>query len=35
MDELSDVDTVDDVAIVREQCAPDSRFVQAVKAAGL
>ena len=35
MDELSDVDTVDDVAIVREQCAPDSRFVHAVEAAGL
>jgi rSAM/selenodomain-associated transferase 1 len=35
MDELSDVDTVDDVMIVHEQCAPDSRFVHAVKAAGL
>ena len=33
--ELSDVDTVDDVEIVRADCAPDSRFVHAVKAAGL
>ena len=33
--ELSDVDTVDDVEIVRTQCAPDSRFVHAIKAAGL
>jgi rSAM/selenodomain-associated transferase 1 len=33
--ELSDVDTVDDVGIVRADCAPDSRFVQAITAAGL
>lgn len=33
--ELSDVDTVDDVEIVRTECAPDSRFVHAIKAAGL
>ncbi len=33
--ELSDVDTVDDVELVRVDCAPDSRFVQAIKAAGL
>lgn len=33
--ELSDVDTVDDVELVRYECAPDSRFVQAIKAAGL
>ncbi|RDH76438.1 DUF2064 domain-containing protein [Mycolicibacterium moriokaense] len=35
VDELSDVDTVDDVEIVRADCAPDSRFVHAIKAAGL
>ncbi|WP_123029516.1 TIGR04282 family arsenosugar biosynthesis glycosyltransferase [Mycolicibacterium stellerae] len=33
--ELSDVDTVDDVQIVRAECAPDSRFVHAITAAGL
>ena len=33
--ELSDVDTVDDVEIVRADCAPDSRFVHAIKAAGI
>ncbi len=33
--ELSDVDTVDDVAVVRAQCAPESRFVRAIEAAGL
>jgi rSAM/selenodomain-associated transferase 1 len=33
--ELSDVDTVDDVELVRAACAPDSRFVQATKAAGI
>ena len=33
--ELSDVDTVDDVEIVRATCAPDSRFVHATKAAGI
>jgi rSAM/selenodomain-associated transferase 1 len=33
--ELSDVDTVDDVEFVRAACAPDSRFVEATKAAGI
>jgi rSAM/selenodomain-associated transferase 1 len=33
--ELSDVDTVDDVEVVRVECAPDSRFIHAIKAAGL
>ena len=33
--ELSDVDTVDDVEIVRAECAQDSRFIHAIKAAGL
>jgi glycosyltransferase A (GT-A) superfamily protein (DUF2064 family) len=33
--ELSDVDTVDDIEFVRADCAPDSRFVQAITAAGL
>jgi rSAM/selenodomain-associated transferase 1 len=33
--ELSDVDTVDDVEIVRTDCASDSRFVRAIKVAGL
>ncbi len=33
--ELSDVDTADDVENVRADCAPDSRFVHAIKAAGL
>jgi rSAM/selenodomain-associated transferase 1 len=33
--ELSDVDTVDDVEIVRAECAPDSRFIHAIRAAGL
>ena len=33
--ELSDVDTIDDVELVRGQCAPDSRFVRAITAAGL
>lgn len=32
---LSDVDTVADVDIVRADCAPDSRFINAIKAAGL
>ncbi len=32
---LSDVDTVDDVNIVRAECAPDSRFMHAITAAGL
>lgn len=35
MAELSDVDTVDDVEIVRADCAEDSRFMHAIKAAGL
>ena len=33
--ELSDVDTVDDVEIVRAECRPGSRFVRAIKGAGL
>lgn len=33
--ELSDVDTVDDIELVRTACTPDSRFVHAIKAAGL
>jgi rSAM/selenodomain-associated transferase 1 len=33
--ELSDVDTIHDVEIVRAECAPDSRFIHAIKAAGL
>jgi glycosyltransferase A (GT-A) superfamily protein (DUF2064 family) len=33
--QLSDVDTVDDVELVRVECKPDSRFVQAIQAAGL
>lgn len=33
--ELSDVDTVDDVEIVRTECKAGSRFVRAIKAAGL
>lgn len=33
--ELSDVDTVDDVDMVRADCALGSRFVQAIKNAGL
>jgi glycosyltransferase A (GT-A) superfamily protein (DUF2064 family) len=33
--ELSDVDTIDDVELVRADCAPDSRFVRAIKAAGI
>ncbi len=33
--ELSDVDTVDDVEIVRVECKPDSRFMHAIQAAGL
>jgi uncharacterized protein len=33
--ELSDVDTIDDVELVRAECAPDSRFARAIKAAGI
>jgi uncharacterized protein len=33
--ELSDVDTIGDVEVVRADCAPDSRFIHAIKAAGL
>ena len=33
--ELSDVDTVDDVEMVRVECKPDSRFMHAIQAAGL
>lgn len=32
---LADVDVVDDVAVVREACAPDSRFARVTRAAGL
>lgn len=32
---LADVDFVDDVAAVREDCAPDSRFARVTRAAGL
>ncbi|ORA19650.1 TIGR04282 family arsenosugar biosynthesis glycosyltransferase [Mycobacterium arosiense] len=32
---LPDVDVVDDVAVVREACAPASRFVRVTRAAGL
>jgi glycosyltransferase A (GT-A) superfamily protein (DUF2064 family) len=28
---LADVDTVDDVDAVRQECAPDSRFVRATR----
>jgi len=35
VDELSDVDTVDDVVLVRASCAPESRFARATKAAGV
>ena len=33
--ELSDVDTIDDVDAVRRACVPGSRFVRAVRAAGI
>jgi uncharacterized protein len=33
--ELSDVDTIDDVDAVRRACAPGSRFVRALRAAGI
>jgi rSAM/selenodomain-associated transferase 1 len=33
VDELSDVDTVDDVELVRPDCAPHSRFVRATRQA--
>jgi len=32
---LADVDVVDDVAVVREACGPDSRFTRVTHAAGL
>jgi len=32
---LADVDVVDDVALVREACGPDSRFTRVTRAAGL
>jgi uncharacterized protein len=35
VEELSDVDTIDDVESVRAACAPDSRFVLATRAAGI
>jgi glycosyltransferase A (GT-A) superfamily protein (DUF2064 family) len=33
--ELADVDVVEDVALVRAACAPDSRFARVTRAAGL
>jgi uncharacterized protein len=33
--ELSDVDTIEDVEVVRADCAPGSRFVRATRAAGI
>ncbi|OBH71200.1 glycosyltransferase involved in cell wall biogenesis [Mycobacterium mantenii] len=33
--ELADVDVVDDVAVVRDACAPASRFARVTRAAGL
>ena len=35
VEELSDVDTIDDVESVRAACAPDSRFVLTTRAAGI
>jgi rSAM/selenodomain-associated transferase 1 len=35
VDELHDVDTVDDVAAVRDFCAPESRFAQLTRAMGI
>ena len=35
IDALADVDFVDDVAVVREACAPTSRFARVTRAAGL
>ncbi|REM91620.1 glycosyltransferase, partial [Mycobacterium tuberculosis] len=32
---LGDFDIVDDIALVRDCCAPGSRFAQATRAAGL
>jgi glycosyltransferase A (GT-A) superfamily protein (DUF2064 family) len=32
---LSDIDVADDVAAVRNACAPDGRFARATRAAGL
>ena len=32
---LADVDFVDDVAVVRDACAPASRFARVTRAAGL
>lgn len=34
IDELRDVDTVDDIAVVREVCSPDSRFARATTGLG-
>jgi glycosyltransferase A (GT-A) superfamily protein (DUF2064 family) len=35
LEELADVDLVDDVAVVRDACAPTSRFARVTRAAGL
>jgi glycosyltransferase A (GT-A) superfamily protein (DUF2064 family) len=35
VEELTDVDTIDDVAVVRSACLPVSRFATVTKAAGL
>lgn len=35
VEELADFDVVDDVAAVRDACAPDSRFARVTRAAGL
>jgi glycosyltransferase A (GT-A) superfamily protein (DUF2064 family) len=33
--QLADLDVIDDVAAVRDACAPDSRFARVTRAAGL
>lgn len=35
IDELADVDTIDDIEVVRRSCVPGSRFVRATRAAGI
>jgi uncharacterized protein len=35
LDELADFDVIDDVAVVREDCRPGSRFAEVTRAAGL
>ncbi|BCI91341.1 hypothetical protein NIIDMKKI_65470 [Mycobacterium kansasii] len=32
---LADLDVIDDLAVVRDACAPDSRFARVTRAAGL